>query len=756
MQRLGVVVVAALVLSACVSAEFPVSDPVYVPSVRNQAEPAVAFDGTNYLVVWADQRDGSDVYGARIRPDGSVLDITGIPIARVPGNQTDPDVAFDGTNFIVAWTSGGKSIVAARVSPAGVVLDPAGIPIVGGFVTVGAPALSVGNGNTLVVWAGCTASCNITPTSPVPYAIQGKRVAANGTVLDSAPIAIADAAGLEPPIAPDAAFDGANHLVVWDQIAGFSPTFDVVGRRVSGGGAVLGSTSFGIATTTTSEIAPNVAFDGANFLAVWTADPVSVVGRIRAARVTPAGVVLDVPGFDVSTALGSSPAVTFDATNSLVSWQDPVGGTLLARRVSPAGALVDPAAISISPGTEPALAAGSGIALVAFASGGPLPWVVKGSRLSGGTVLDHPPLALDTPANEQAGPSIASDGTGRLVAWSDARAGNDRDVYAARVLKDGTKLDGTGIAVSTASGSQFAPAVVFDGTTFFVVWADTRSGTSDIYGARVTTAGVVLDAGGIQITKTATTGENDPALAFDGTNYFVVWGTSPGAGVRGARVSTSGVVLDPAGIAVSASASALRPTIAFGGGNYFVAWEGSGGLTSDIFGARVATNGTVLDSAAITVSNAAGSQDVPAVAFDGTNHLVVWEDGRNSGFTDIYGARVAPAGSVLDPSGIAISTATDVQREPAVAANGDVLVVWRDDRRRGILANASDIYGARVTDAGTVRDPAGTGLIDTTALEHDPVVAPGNSAGRWTLAYSRFAPEQIYGAERVFHRSLVF
>lgn len=52
-----------------------------------QVEPVLAFDGTNYLVVWRDTRNGSgpaestDVYGAGVSPVGRVLDSSGTAIA---------------------------------------------------------------------------------------------------------------------------------------------------------------------------------------------------------------------------------------------------------------------------------------------------------------------------------------------------------------------------------------------------------------------------------------------------------------------------------------------------------------------------------------------------------------------------------------------------------------------------------------------------------------------------------------------------
>ncbi|MEO0069133.1 MAG: hypothetical protein ABIK23_08435, partial [candidate division WOR-3 bacterium] len=55
-----------------------------------QRSPAVGFDGTNYLVVWQDNRTGeySDIYGARVTKDGVVMDSG--PIVWQEGNQYSP------------------------------------------------------------------------------------------------------------------------------------------------------------------------------------------------------------------------------------------------------------------------------------------------------------------------------------------------------------------------------------------------------------------------------------------------------------------------------------------------------------------------------------------------------------------------------------------------------------------------------------------------------------------------------------------
>jgi hypothetical protein len=49
---------------------------VYIPRNGEQFQPSVAFDGTNYLVAWLDE--GWSIRAARVRRDGAVLDPSGI------------------------------------------------------------------------------------------------------------------------------------------------------------------------------------------------------------------------------------------------------------------------------------------------------------------------------------------------------------------------------------------------------------------------------------------------------------------------------------------------------------------------------------------------------------------------------------------------------------------------------------------------------------------------------------------------------
>src|SRR5712664_3655480 len=63
--------------------EFGLGPPAYVAAPYAQVAPAIAFNGTNYLVVWSDDRDSQNwrVYATRVSTNGEVLDTAGLEIS---------------------------------------------------------------------------------------------------------------------------------------------------------------------------------------------------------------------------------------------------------------------------------------------------------------------------------------------------------------------------------------------------------------------------------------------------------------------------------------------------------------------------------------------------------------------------------------------------------------------------------------------------------------------------------------------------
>src|SRR6185295_17422944 len=82
-----------------------------------EATPAVAFDGTNYLVAWEDRRGPVPlIYGNRVRAsDGALLDgANGFQIGS-SFSSVGPAVAFDGTNWLVAFQVTATSLGGVRL-----------------------------------------------------------------------------------------------------------------------------------------------------------------------------------------------------------------------------------------------------------------------------------------------------------------------------------------------------------------------------------------------------------------------------------------------------------------------------------------------------------------------------------------------------------------------------------------------------------------------------------------------------------------
>jgi len=552
---------------------------------------------------------------------------------------------------------------------------------------------------------------------------------------------------------PSVAFDGQNYLIVWEDWRS-GDYCDIYGARISQEGVLLDSGGIAISTATRYQFSPSVAFDGQNYLVVW--EDWRSECDIYGARVTPAGIVLDPAGIAISTAEDWQyyPSVAFDGQNYLVVWGDQRNGPfdIYGTRVTQDGVVLDPTGIAIS-----TVDCYKGWPSVAFSGVHYLVvWDdyrngdysdIYGARVSrAGIVLDSTGIALSTAANYQYSPSVAFDGENYLVAWEDWRNGNYPDIYGARISQEGVLLDSLGIAISTAADSQWSPSVTFGGQNYLVAWEDRRSGSRDIYVARISPVGDVLDSTGIAITTTEDW-QWSPAVAFDSQNYLVVWGyyrVGWDSDIYGTRISQTGIVLDTLGILVSTTTyGQYYSVVAFDGQNYLVVWQ-DWRSECDIYGARVTPSGMVLDPTGIVISTAEDWQQLPSLVFGGQNYLVAWEDWRNNSW-DIYGARVSPSGVALDPTGIAVSTAANTQQFPSVAFGGEnYFVVWQDWRRQ---RSSCDIYGARISQAGNVLDPAGIVICSTKNYQFSPSVAfdGQNYLVVWE-DYRGYSGSDIYGA----------
>ena len=74
--------------------------------------PAIAFDGTNSLVVWADSHAiggvGLDIYAKRISQALIPVDASSLLVSGGLSYSQTPALAFDGTNYLAIWADNGQ------------------------------------------------------------------------------------------------------------------------------------------------------------------------------------------------------------------------------------------------------------------------------------------------------------------------------------------------------------------------------------------------------------------------------------------------------------------------------------------------------------------------------------------------------------------------------------------------------------------------------------------------------------------------
>lgn len=739
------------ILDPTISAEADVDAPIFSYTGANSQQPAVAFDGANYLVVWADQRMSrdDDIFAARVTPSGQILDVEGIKVAAVAGKQLHPTVVFAGSQYLVAWedfkVAGGTQadIAAARVSTDGAVTLLGTVAATS--VSETTPKLAADGANALLVW---NANGDI----------RASRF--NGTAFGGAINITADALAQSGPIA--IARPGGNYLVAYSE--GDTATADLRGQFVTAAGALSGA-AFTISAGAGRQYDPSGAYDGTNYVVAWTNNNVGI--NLYGARVDAAGTVLDtrtegtatVGGVVISNAANNQElsSVACKTGACIAIWQDgrnsaTASSDIYAQRLTTTAGLV-------ADGTDIAVAATTGGQFVpAVATNGTdffATWhdardvstqTVFGGRITAaGATSDGNGIVLVLGRNREATPAIGRAGTTFGVFWNDSRAyGTEIELVR---FSGASKLDATARTVSSAPFSQSSPAATASNGNFFVVWQDGRGGVDrDIYGARVTSGGAVSDSNGIAI-ATAKGDQLVPRIATNGTVSLVAWQDR-----RNGNFDIYGALVDNATGAVSvrdlvianAAGDQVRPAVAFDAtkNQFLVVWSDTRVSTdSNIYGARVDTTGAVLDANGVAITTNAAGQFTPSVAFVGTSALVAWEDRRNDSQGDIYGARVSlgTALTVLDPNGVSISgDISGAQTVPSVSSlSGSFLVAWTDGRNAN--TSGTDIFGQQVGTNGSLSGAAFA--ISNNPEDEDAPVLSDSTSNVTRIAYTRVRPD---------------
>jgi cysteine-rich repeat protein len=669
------------------SAEFPVAlDPVVGPERTPdapvigsapgvQSAPSMASNGAVSLVVWEDTRSGpTNIWAARISPQGEVLDPAGIALAEQIDEQNEPRVATNGSSFLVTWNdlrSDVPGVYVARISAAGAVLDRGGVRVALSQSSESDPAVASDGSDYLVAWRSGAH-------------VAASRVTAAGVVLDPGGFQLSTAAAIG---APSLASSGDGYLAVWSEDLG--TTASIRGTRVTAAGTALDPLGIAIATGASPQTVVAVASNGSGYLVAW-----DDLQDVLATRVTPAGSVLDPTGILVGE--GNTAAIASDGTDYLVAWQyfrSSPGNGIAASRVTAAGAALDPDPMILGVHADatmrnPSMAFDGSRYVVAwgYASTVHGEGDVQAIRVTTDGVVDPSPVLVSTAHVAQDSPAIAVSATEMLVAWIDGRAGK-QDVYIARLSPAGIPLDPAGVLVSQF-GTSASPTVASNGSDFLITWTDVYAGGEQV--ATVTSAGVVNQTVRLGAVTTQV------ATASDGNGYLVV--VADAGSITAAHITATGD-FDVYPFEIASGASSAQPAVAWAGGSFVVVWSaGTTATGRDIFAARVSATGEIVQPP-FAVSAASNDQQRPAITASDSELLIVWDDKRDALLSDVYGARVSFDGTVLDPAGIPILTSEDTETDCSVASSGSEYLVACQANH-----DTTDVVGARVTTAGTVGD----------------------------------------------------
>ncbi len=544
-------------------------------------DPAVAWNGGHYLVVWSVDPSGwgTQIQGARYLADGTRV---GNVFTISPPGQVNraPAVAASGTSWLVSWA--GSPTYDNYTDPYAALVDGDG-SVHTAFLLSAARgeqhglALAGSNDGWFAVWKS-----NQIGAAP----IQGARISGAGVLLDEVPVSVAATSASTLSVARS----GSDWQVVWEDTV---PT--VYGRRVTTAGQLV-------------EPAP-VTFDpgpGSELSAAVDSGPTSLItytyqDEIWALRIAPDGAVLDPGGLQVGTGARTlannqdGEAVASNPFADLLTFSDDRTGDRVVRGalIAHGGDAIGGAGFTIGDGTDPSVATDGTDFLVVWKR-----WSDPGLRLAHVT-----PAGEVAPAGGQpvpifdAGaymlyPRIAY-GAGRyLVVWEQGNA-EEREVAFA-------VLDQTGGPLVQAQllGRGYNPTVTFGDNQFLIGW-DRSEVTSlgwRVHLARVALDGTVLDPGdGLHVS--AELGyETAPGLGFDGTNYLVTWNASQ-ATIRAARLSRDGTILDTP-ITIGNNAFNTRgASVVYDGASFLVYWS-----LGDLRGARVSSEGTLLDPGGFAIS----------------------------------------------------------------------------------------------------------------------------------------------------------
>lgn len=627
----------------------PIGDLFAIPysGAAVQFNPAAAYSIACdcYLVVWEDLRNGSwDIYGQRVDADGTLLG-SNIPIFVGDDDQYQPDIASDGTNFLVAWHGpylDGTDDVYGRFVDNGGALGPVNVLSAAGSTPRSAAAIAynfTANEYLVVFQYG----------APPNGVIYGRRVAPTGIPLGSEYL-IADRPNTGAPDVASAAW-GA-YVVVWYDESVPSQGYNVYGQVVlAGADNSFDGTPFAISTAPDDQTVPVITSSPTSgwFLVVWE--------DWR---------TLNVSGNDIYG-------------QRLIEDANPIGTNF---------------AVGAHSGDQyaPAVIAGGSPNQVFVAwsdSRTGLP-EVRGQRVAWNGSLLWYDFTISAQQGYQGEPAVAYNPEEKqyLAAW----ASEDGSIYVRRLNTEGQPREQAWVVES--NGTNGSPAVAYNSTRnhYMVVFADFETERIELR--------IVYPAGNATAHNTITNSDHgaSPAVAYDPVSdlYLVVWEAQ--GDIFGFIVDGSGSLIGSRIPICTESHDQDHPDVAFDPVHerFLVTWDDDrAGTGRDIYVRLVWPDGSWGDEVLLAGGSDTDSRARPALDFNGDDgeYLVVYHRQIAPENRDIYGQRIRYDLALMGGEVAVCADAFD-EAYPDVLYGAPAhryYVIWED--RRNWAETGGDLYG---------------------------------------------------------------
>ncbi|MFO0606680.1 MAG: hypothetical protein U0324_26140 [Polyangiales bacterium] len=517
---------------------------------------AMASLGDRHFLAWEETRPGSvpDVYVARVEADGTSPDGTGRLVATVGGERRNPLLATDGTRLALAFraTASGPRIAGTYV----LLLDRDLNPLA---PAAGAPDYAA----NVLAWNGAGWSLVSDLSAPTTW-----RFSAAGASLDAAARPLAMPATERTP-QPTYVGNGAV-FVPWQP--GGLYRYGVDGALQAG--------PLALPTRYPYQRRPRADSDGNEFVVGWEVGGMQFVAdTLRVTRVSAAGVVRDTPARRPTYAYASALALEGGAVRVL-GFRGGVGAGHAAYDFATSA---ETPWDRVDPGTGRSIVARSPTQRIVFyandnENGGGVAGPALAVRYDASwNRLDPAPITLAATH----GLAADFDGTNYLYAYPILQPGGSQAAVR-RINLAGDFVEVTPRVLTSFGLMAAGPALAFGGGAHLLAWIDAAQAVKAVRlgldGAPLSATPLVLGASaGAPIAVGADRGR-EVACVFDGLSFVVVWTNAADRVLRAARVSTTGVVLDPTPTVVAADAPPYRVEARFaaasnGRGDTLVAYE---------------------------------------------------------------------------------------------------------------------------------------------------------------------------------------